>query len=354
MLWTDKHRPKDLKKLVIHQDIGEHLVNLVATGDCPHTLFYGPTGAGKKTLVMGLLRQIYGAGVERLKVETKPWKVELPSRNIEIELTTISSNYHVEINASDAGNNDRYVVQEIIKEIARSRPIDTKGKKGFKVLVLAEVDRLSKEAQHSLRRTMEKYSAACRLVLLCNNASRVIEPVRSRCLCIRVHAPTPEEVREVLTTVAKKESLSLPDELADRVVEASNRDLRRALLMLESCRTQQYPFTPDQPVPQADWELYVKEIAGDVMREQTPKQLYLVRGKMYELLVNCIPPEAVFKRLCMELLPKLDDELKHKVAECAAGFEHRLQQGSKPIFHLEAFLAKFMSEYKQWTVAMMG
>lgn len=59
------------------------------------------------------------------------------------------------------------------QEIARSRPIDTKGKRGFKVLVLTEVDRMSKEAQHSLRRTMEKYSAACRLVLCCNNASRV-------------------------------------------------------------------------------------------------------------------------------------------------------------------------------------
>lgn len=57
--------------------------------------------------------------------------------------------------------------------MARSRPIDSKGKKGFKVLVLNEVDRLTKEAQHSLRRTMEKYSAACRLVLCCNNASRV-------------------------------------------------------------------------------------------------------------------------------------------------------------------------------------
>ena len=30
-------------------------------------------------------------------------------------MTTSSSNYHVEMNPSDVGNNDRYVVQEIIK-----------------------------------------------------------------------------------------------------------------------------------------------------------------------------------------------------------------------------------------------
>ncbi len=63
------------------------------------------------------------------------------------------------------------------------------------MVVLAEVDRLSRQAQAALRRTMEKYTAACRLILCCNSASRVIEPVRSRCLGIRVAAPTHEQVR---------------------------------------------------------------------------------------------------------------------------------------------------------------
>ena len=51
----------------------------------------------------------------QIKVETKPWKVSLPSRDIEIELTTVQSNYHVEMNPSDVGNQDRHIVQEVIK-----------------------------------------------------------------------------------------------------------------------------------------------------------------------------------------------------------------------------------------------
>lgn len=35
-----------------------------------------------------------------------------------IEIGTLGSNYHIECNPSDAGNNDRFVIQEVIKEIA--------------------------------------------------------------------------------------------------------------------------------------------------------------------------------------------------------------------------------------------
>lgn len=38
----------------------------------------------------------------------------------------------MEMNPSDAGFQDRYVVQEVIKEMAKNRPIDAKGKRAFK------------------------------------------------------------------------------------------------------------------------------------------------------------------------------------------------------------------------------
>ena len=48
------------------------------------------------------------------------------------------------------------------------------------------------------RRTMEKYMTTCRLILCCNSTSRVIPAVRSRCLCLRVPAPTHEQISFIL------------------------------------------------------------------------------------------------------------------------------------------------------------
>lgn len=46
--------------------------------------------------------------------------------------------------------------------------------------------------------------------------------------------------------------------------------------------------------------------------------------------------------------------LSTQVAESAATYEHRLQEGQKAIFHLEAFVARVMSDYKKWCIDTYG
>ena len=52
--------------------------------------------------------------------------------------------------------------------------------------------------------------------------------------------------------------------------------------------------------------------------------------------------------LLKELVNNCDGQLKGEVTQFAAFFEHRLQLGSKAIYHLEAFVAKFMAVYKKF------
>ncbi len=108
------------------------------------------------------------------------------------------------------------------------------------MVILTEVDKLTKDAQHALRRTMEKYMATCRIILCANSTSKIIGPLRSRCLGVRIAAPQAEDVTRVLQMVAKKEGLNLPDDMCQRIVVKSERNLRRALLMLEACKAEQY------------------------------------------------------------------------------------------------------------------
>jgi replication factor C subunit 3/5 len=294
---------------------------------------------------MALLREIYGPGVLKLKVEHRSFK---GTSSKPLELMTVSSMYHIEMNPADAGNQDRVVVQEVIKEIAQSPPIDYSSQKGFKVVVLSEVDKLSRDAQHALRRTMEKYITSFRLVMCCNSTSKVLEPVRSRCLAIRVAAPSEEDVRSVLISIAKKEGFAVPDELTKKIAEMAKGNLRRAILTLEAMKVRQQPLTTTAKVDLPDWEEFIAKLANEIVSEQNPRVLQQVRGKLYELLTHCIPPELILKKLTLELLKLSEAEIRYETIKWAAFYEHRLQLGTKPIFHLEAFVAKFMSIYKRW------
>ena len=105
MLWVDKHRPKTLDALDYHKPLAANMKRMIASGDFPHMLFYGPSGAGKKTRVMALLRQLHGPSVEKLKVEARTFK--FGSSSTTTDLTMVTSSHHIELNPSDAGIRDR-------------------------------------------------------------------------------------------------------------------------------------------------------------------------------------------------------------------------------------------------------
>lgn len=313
-------------------------------------MFYGPSGAGKKTRIMCLLRELYGPGVERLRNETMTFTT--PS-NRKIEIMTVGSNYHLEVNPSDAGMYDRVVVIDLIKQVAQTHQIDPNGQREFKVIVLSEVDELTKDAQHALRRTMEKYVATCRIILSVNSTSRVIPAIRSRCLGIRVAAPSVDEITTVLQAICKRENISLPSELAARIVEKSERNLRRAILMLEACKVQQYPFTAQQDIVELDWQVFLRETANQIITEQSSAKLEKIRDRLYELLAQGVPPDVIFQGLVKELVKNCDMSIKAKTLEYATLYEHRMQNGAKHIFHLEAFVAQFMNIYKKFIADSM-
>ena len=160
------------------------------------------------------------------------------------------------------GNYDRVVIQELLKDIAQTQQVDVSAKHRFKgpsqpprsvlsweltftVVVINEADNLTRDAQSALRRTMEKYSPNLRLILVANSSTKILAPIRSRCLLVRVAAPTQTDIVDVLKSVAQAEDLGkVAPGVLEKIAMESKRNLRRALLMLEAVYAQKYPPQP--------------------------------------------------------------------------------------------------------------
>ena len=64
--------------------------------------------------------------------------------------------------------------------------------------------------------------------------------------------------------------------------------------------------------------------------------------------------QVIFVGLQKELAKNCDGELKTELCQIAAFYEHRLNKGNKAIYHLEAFVAKFMSTYMKFMESAYG
>jgi replication factor C subunit 3/5 len=201
---------------------------------------------------------------------------------------------------------------------------------------------------------MEAYIANCRMILITNSTTKIIDAIRSRCLQIRVPAPSIPEISAILTKIAKSEGTALESILAEQIAVKSKRNLRQAILSLEMTKIRDPSLKSSTTIEVPDWEQVIQTIASDVLEEQSPQRLLKVREKFYELLGHCVPPEIILRTLTTELLMKLDAELKPEVVSAAALFEYRIVTGTKPIFHLEAFVAQVMCIYKRFLINMFS
>lgn len=134
----------------------------------------------------------------------------------------------------------------------------------------------------------------CRIIANCESLSKVIQPVRSRCLQVRVPAPNEQQILHVLRTISSAEHFDLPPELALNISRQSRRNLRRAIMMLQTVKLKNPNLSAKSYVPCPEYESYTRDIAKDVISEQSPKALRAIRSKLYDLLTKGITADMIF------------------------------------------------------------
>ncbi|GAG77894.1 unnamed protein product, partial [marine sediment metagenome] len=205
--WVEKYRPRILDDVVNQKGIVKRLKQFVKDKSMPHLIFAGPAGTGKTTSALAIVRELYG-------------------RRMLVNRT------YLELNASDARGID--VIRTYIKDFAKARPpIDI----SFKILILDEADNMTSPAQQALRRTMEKYTNNCRMILICNYSNKIIPPIQSRCVVFRFSSLNNDDIKKRVKYIAQQENITLTPDGLNALTDVSRGDCRRAINYLQSCGT---------------------------------------------------------------------------------------------------------------------
>jgi len=311
--WVEKYRPQKLDDIVGQEHIIPRLKRYVEERSMPNLMFTGPAGVGKTTTALALAREILG----------EYWRQNF-----------------LELNASDARGID--TVRTSIKNFCRLKPVGAP----FRIIFLDEVDNMTKDAQHALRREMEMYTKTSSFILSCNYSSKIIDPIQSRCAIFRFLPLKGRHIISRLEYIAEQEGLEYEPQALDTVVYFAEGDLRKAINILQSAASLGEKITESsiyevvsRARPKDVRKMITTILDGKFMEARDMlREIMVLQGISGEDMVTQIYQEL--SRLAME--GSIEGERYIKLIEAVGEYDFRIREGANPRIQLEALLARFL------------
>ena len=195
-----------------------HIINklkiLSKEQNIPHMILVGPPGCGKTTSVLALANTI-------LKENAK--------------------NACIELNASDERGID--VVRNKVRQFAEKKVNLPPGQ--HKIIILDEADSLTENSQQALRMIITEYSDSTRFVFSCNDSTKIIEPIQSRCAILRFLRLTDEEIKKYLERIVEAEDIDITNEGMKTILFIADGDMRNAVNNMQAVWTSKNKVTKE-------------------------------------------------------------------------------------------------------------
>jgi replication factor C subunit 3/5 len=311
-----------------------------------HLILYGLNGCGKEFLVNKLVESIYGVKGSKTK------EVEYIINgygNTKTKVLIKQSNNHIVIEPNNNGF-DKYLIQEIIQEYAKTEILDIcYNMNKFKIVIIDKIDNLNYYAQTSLRRTMEKYSKSCKFIFISNQLSKIIEPLKSRCLSIRVPLPTDAEIINVVLKISIKENINITFKDIQIILKNCDSNINKAIWYLEYKKL-------GLENKNNNWENLIDEISillTNKIKKNSDINNIIVKCRkiFYILYITNIDLNLVISKLMEKLIELVDDNrVKYEIISLTSQYQFRMINGTRQIIHLEAYILNIVKIIYEFTL----
>jgi replication factor C small subunit len=306
-IWVDKYRPKKFDEIIGQENFVKRVKSFVEKKNLPHLLFAGVPGTGKTTTAFVVVNELYG-------------------------INGLRGNF-LELNASDDRGID--VIRTKIKEFARLKSLT---EIPYKIICLDEADSLTKDAQQALRRTMEKFSSTCRFILSCNEMSKLIDPIQSRCVIFKFKGLDKNSVFSLIEKVENEEKIKVEEEAKELLFKISKGDLRKILNTLQAASSVNSNVTKQT----------IEEVVDFVNPDEIKNMLnFAQKGDFFRAREEMIKLRSIRGLSGLEILKEIYKQLinmdmepqkKIKLIDKLATTEFRLVEGSDEEIQIECLL----------------
>lgn len=322
MFLIDKYSPKSLSDFRYNKEIMNLLQYAATKDDIPHIILAGPEGSGKKVLAKFLLEEIYDETVHTLRKNS----YEIGKKTMEMD----ESRFHIVIDATNT-NREKQILQEIIKMFAARGTLNVfKTYRCFKTIVIYNVEKLSSNSQAALRRTMETYASVCRFIMLCDNITSIIEPLRSRCSIYTVTKPSMSVITKRLHEINIQENIGLS---ASEIKEIACPYMSRSIWRLDCVR-----LGCKKSLPLDDCFTMIINI---IMDKEDCVMMFndIIRQQIYDILITDLSTTEIISRIVNEIIDRINcPEALKQIITVAADAEYNAVHGRRESLHIDTVI----------------
>lgn len=184
--------------------------NIFNHNDIPNVILYGHhTVNNKKEYLISKLEELYDIVYKNLLIKN--------------EIEYIITNLYYEFNMKNINNKNMDTFLEIIKNIINNK--NYYNKYSNKIIILNNF-KICMKIQNIFRVIFEKYRITTVFIIITDDYNSIIEPLRSRCISIRIPNITKKEKRRILHQEISYKNISyknIDTNLYDKIYEINNK-----------------------------------------------------------------------------------------------------------------------------------
>ncbi|RZN68940.1 MAG: AAA family ATPase [Candidatus Methanolliviera hydrocarbonicum] len=340
ILWTEKYRPRSLDEVVGHEEVVEKLKYLIKREGLPHLFISGPPSSGKTSLVLAMAEDLYGDFLEEnLTIFNASDFFDLGKAYLEKEKKFLRF--------YDKKKTVISVFKEVVKKYAPIPPLNA----DFKIIFIDNAESLRYDAQQALRRMMERYSETCRFVFATSQPSKIILPIRSRCLNLSLKNVDKKKIERRLLKIAEREDLRFVDEGEDAMEYylSDNLEIGIKVLQMASLKGQEIDAEAIKESFEG-FKSYLDIYLDDLFKKGSRKSSIFedpknIKGGVERITIEGgYGGEEILEKMWKRISEMdLDEKKKAKMILCLGETDYTMRKGKYEYIHLENLFSKIFA-----------